>query len=63
MATEHSTETVIAVASKVAPPVTISLATVAGVQVSELVLWATLIYTVLMIGHKCWQIVKEVKDE
>lgn len=63
MATEHSTETVVAVASKVAPPVTISLATVAGVQVSELVLWATLIYTVLMIGHKCWQIVKEVKDE
>ena len=63
MATEHSTETVVAVASKVAPPVTISLATVAGIQVSELVLWATLIYTVLMIGHKCWQIVKEVKDE
>lgn len=63
MATEHSTETVAAVASKVAPPVTISLATVAGIQVSELVLWATLIYTVLMIGHKCWQIVKEVKDE
>ena len=63
MATEHSTETVVAVASKVAPPVTISLATVAGVQVSELVLWATLIYTVLMIGHKCYQIVKEVKAE
>lgn len=63
MATEHSTETVVAVASKVAPPVTISLATVAGVQVSELVLWATLLYTVLMICHKCWQIVKEVKDE
>lgn len=63
MATEHSTETVVAVASKVAPPVTISLATVAGVQVSELVLWATLLYTVLMICHKCWQIVKEVKGE
>ncbi len=63
MTTEHSTETAIAVASKVAPPVTISLATVAGVQVSELVLWATLVYTVLMIGHKCWQIIKEVKDE
>jgi hypothetical protein len=63
MTTEHSTETVVAVASKVAPPVTISLATVAGVQVSELVLWATLIYTILMIGHKCYQIAKEVKAE
>jgi hypothetical protein len=63
MATEHSTETVAAVVTKVAPPATISLATVAGYQVSELVLWATLIYTVLMIGHKCYQIVKEVKAE
>lgn len=63
MATEHSTETVAAVVTKVAPPATISLATVAGYQVSELVLWATLIYTVLMIGHKCYQIVKEVRAE
>lgn len=63
MATEHSTETVAAVVTKVAPPATISLATVAGYQVSELMLWATLIYTVLMIGHKCYQIVKEVKAE
>lgn len=63
MATEHSTETVAVVMTKVAPPATISIATVAGYQVSELVLWATLIYTVLMIGHKCYQIVKEVKDE
>jgi hypothetical protein len=63
MTTEHSTETVTAVVAKVAPPATVSLATVAGVQVSELVLWATLIYTILMIGHKTWQIIKEVKDE
>jgi len=62
MATEHTTETVTAVATKVAPPVTISLATVAGYQVSELVLWATLIYTVIMIGHKVYQIYKEVKQ-
>lgn len=63
MATDHSTETAAAVISKVAPPVTISLATVAGIQVSELVLWATLIYTILMIFHKLWQIFKDMKDE
>jgi hypothetical protein len=63
MATEHSTETVAAVVTKVAPPATISLATVAGYQVSELLLWATLIYTMLMIGNKCYQIAKEVKAE
>ena len=60
--TNHQTETVTAVATKVAPPVTVSLATVAGYQVSELVLWATLIYTVLMIGHKVYQIYKDVRS-
>ena len=59
--TEHGTETLAAAVAKTAPPVTISLATVAGYQVSELVLWATLIYTVLMIGQKLLQIYKDVK--
>jgi hypothetical protein len=58
---EHAaTETGIALATKAAPPVTVSLATVAGYQVSELVLWATLIYTVLMIGHKLYAIYHDV---
>lgn len=56
-----TTETGAAIVAKAAPPVTISLATVAGVQVSELVLWATLIYTVLLISHKVYQIYKDVK--
>jgi Phage holin T7 family, holin superfamily II len=54
-------ETVGAIAAKVAPPVTVSLATVYGLQVSDLVIWATLIYTLLMIGLKLYQIYKEVK--
>ena len=57
----HSEETVGAIAAKVAPPVGVSLATVYGYQVSELVLWATLIYTLLMIGLKLYQIYKEMK--
>jgi len=59
---DHSltTETGIALVTKAAPPVTVSLATVAGYQVSELVLWATLIYTALMIGHKVLQIYKDL---
>ena len=59
---EHSitTETGIALVTKAAPPVSVSLATVAGYQVSELVLWATLIYTALMIGHKVVQIYKDI---
>lgn len=61
---EHAaTETGIALVTKSAPPITVSLATVAGYQVSELVLWATLIYTALMIGHKLIQIYKDVRKE
>jgi hypothetical protein len=61
MTSEHTTEGAAAIVAKVAPPITVSLATVYGYQVSEVVLWATLVYTVLMICHKCYQIYKEVK--
>jgi hypothetical protein len=61
MTTEHTTEGISVIAAKVAPPVGVSLATVAGYQVSEVLIWATLIYTVLMICHKLYQIYKEVK--
>jgi hypothetical protein len=60
---EHNlaTETVSAAAAKVAPPVSVSIATLMGYQVSEIVLWGTLIYTVLLIGQKIWHIYKELK--
>jgi hypothetical protein len=61
MTSEHTTEGAAAIVAKVAPPITVSFATVYGYQVSEVVLWATLVYTVLMICHKCYQIYKEVK--
>lgn len=61
MTNEHTTEGAAAIVAKVAPPVTVSLATVSGYQVSEILIWATLIYTVLMICHKLYQIYKEVK--
>lgn len=48
--------------AKAAPPVTVSIATVAGYHVSELVMWATLIYTALMIGHKLIAIALDMRD-
>lgn len=63
MSTQHTAETTAAIASKAAPPVTVSIATLAGIQVSEILLWATLVYTLLMIGHKVWQIYKDIKAE
>lgn len=59
--TQSTAETGITLVAKAAPPASVSLATLAGVQVSELVLWATLIYTVLMIGHKLIAIYKELR--
>lgn len=59
--THHTAETGAAIAAKAAPPATVSIATLAGIQVSEILLWATLIYTVLMIGHKMWQIYKDIR--
>ena len=63
MSTTHqTTENLAVMAAKAAPPVSVSIASVAGVQVSEILLWATLIYTVLMIGHKLYAIYKDVTD-
>ena len=60
--TEQAAESGAVLIAKAAPPATVSLATLAGYQVSELLLWATLIYTVLMIGHKLYTIYKDVKS-
>ena len=51
----------IATAIKASPPATVSIATLAGYQVSELVLWATLVYTVLMICHKTLAIWRDLR--
>jgi hypothetical protein len=60
-AQQAASDTGVALIAKAAPPATVSIASLAGVQVSEILIWATLIYTVLMIGHKVWQIIKEFR--
>lgn len=60
--TSHTSETAVTAAAKLAPPATASLATVSGYQVSEILIWATLVYTLLMIGHKIVTIIKEFKE-
>lgn len=59
----HSIETGATLVAKTAPPISVSLATVFGYQVNEILLWATLIYTVLMIGHKLHQIFHDVLEK
>lgn len=58
---QHATESAASMIAKAGPPAGVSIASVAGFQVSEILLWATLFYTVLMIGHKLWAIWKDVK--
>ena len=60
---QHTAETGAALIAKAAPPAGVSIATIVGIQVSEILLWATLIYTVLMIGHKLYQIYKDVTKD
>ena len=46
-------------AVKAAPPITVAGATVAGVAVNDLILWATLLYLVLQIGfliYRWWRV-------
>lgn len=63
MSTTHQTaETGVALVAKATPPVSVSIASIAGIQVSEILVWATLIYTVLMIGHKLYSIYKDVTE-
>lgn len=56
---------IISEATKAAPPVTVAGATVAGVQVNDLILWATLIYIVLQIGFLLyrWRRLHSSKNE
>lgn len=58
---EHTTETGASMIAKAAAPVTVSLASIYGYQVSEILLWCTLIYTILMIGHKLFSIYKDIR--
>lgn len=64
MAHEYHTtaDSAVDMAIKASPPAGVSLATLAGYQVSELLMWATLAYTLLMIGHKLMTIWKELQS-
>jgi hypothetical protein len=56
-------ETAAAVAAKAALPVGVSLATIFGLQVSDLLMWMTLVYTILLIVHKVWLMFKDFRKK
>jgi len=54
-------ETISDMALKSSAPVTVSAATIAGIQVPDLVQMATLIYLVVLITYKTWHWYREYK--
>jgi hypothetical protein len=58
----QAAESGVAMITKSAPPVSVSIATIVGMPVSDLVLWGTLLYTMLMIGHKMLAIYRDIKQ-
>lgn len=61
MTNDH--ETSVAIAAKSALPVGISLATFMGYQVSDILMWMTLIYTILLIIHKVYLMYKDFRKK
>lgn len=58
---QQTSETGAAMSAKVAPPAAVVGANIAGMPVADWVQYATLIYVVMMIAHKGWQMWKEWK--
>ena len=61
-ATQQDADGVATMMTKIAPPAAVSIANIAGYPVSELMIWATFIYTLLMIGHKLFQVWRDIRD-
>lgn len=53
-------ETFATAATKLSPPAAVLGAHVAGMPVAEWIQWLTLIYLVMLIGHKGYMIVQDI---
>lgn len=58
----NDTSSGVLVVAKLAPPASVTLASAVGMQVSEIVFWVTLVYTLLMIAHKLFAMYKDARD-
>jgi hypothetical protein len=56
---DTATESAGMLLAKLTPPASVTVAGLAGMPISQAVLWATLIYTVLMIFHKLMAMYKD----
>lgn len=61
-ATQSTAESTATLVVKAAPPVGVTVANIAGLPVSDMVLWATLLYTLLLIIQKGIAIWKDLRS-
>ena len=62
MNTQHH-ESLGAAAAKLSPSIGVAGVTLAGIQVQELLLWATLLYTIIMIAERLYRFYRDVKRD
>ena len=55
-----TTESGAAIATKLSPPAAVLGAHIAGIPVAEWIQWLTLIYLLMLVGHKAFQIGRDV---
>ena len=58
----NETESGAVVLAKLTPPAGVTLASLMGLPISDLVLWVTFIYTVLLIAQKTFLFAKDVSN-
>lgn len=57
-----ATESTALLVAKLAPPASVTVASVAGWEPSQILIWATIFYTLLMIAHKLMVMCKEARS-
>jgi len=59
---QHHQDTAITATTKLSPPAAVLGAHVMGMPVAEWIQWLTVVYLLLLIGHKLYVIVKDVRQ-
>lgn len=56
---QQQTDTMAAAAAKLSPPATVLGVQIAGIHVADWIQWLTLLYILMLVAHKGWQMGRE----
>lgn len=65
MSTHHhqTADTAVSAAAKLSPPTAVLGAHVMGMSVADWIQWLTLLYLLLLVSHKMWQMWGDIKEK